>query len=83
MWSEQIKKWYAAVARSTFPSQNVQSTPGSDHFLKFRCQKMAGHCGTKRVYKSECAKQPAFWSPFGGFDVPRCPTEEIERLMLR
>ena len=27
----------AVVARSTFPSQNVQSTPFSDHFWKLRC----------------------------------------------
>jgi len=27
----------AVVARSTFPSQNVQSTPGLEHFWKLRC----------------------------------------------
>ena len=26
------QKLHAVVARSTFPSQNVQNTPGSDHF---------------------------------------------------
>ena len=26
------EKLHAVVARSTFPSQNVQNTPGSDHF---------------------------------------------------
>ena len=26
------KKLHAVVARSTFPSQNVQNTPASDHF---------------------------------------------------
>ena len=31
------EKLHAAVARSTFSSQNVQNTPGSDHFLKLRC----------------------------------------------
>ena len=30
-------KLHAAVARSTCPSQNVQSTPCSDHFWKLRC----------------------------------------------
>ena len=30
------EKLYAVVARSTFPSQNVQSTPSSDHFWKVR-----------------------------------------------
>ena len=28
------EKLHAAVARSTFSSQNVQNTPGSDHFLE-------------------------------------------------
>ena len=30
---------HAVVARSTFPSQNVQNTRGSDHFWKMRCRK--------------------------------------------
>ena len=29
---------HAVVARSTFGSQNVQSTPVSDHFWRFRCR---------------------------------------------
>ena len=33
------------MARSTFPSQNVQSTSESDHFWKLRCQKSARRCG--------------------------------------
>ena len=31
------EKLHAVVARSTFASQNVQNTPGSDHFWKLRC----------------------------------------------
>ena len=31
------EKLHAVVARSTFPSKNVQSTPHSDHFWKLRC----------------------------------------------
>ena len=31
------EKLHAVVARSTFPSQNAQSTPGLDHFWKLRC----------------------------------------------
>jgi len=34
-----VQKVHAAVARSTFPSQNVQNTPAPDHFWKLRCQK--------------------------------------------
>ena len=29
---------HAVVARSTFRSENVQNTRGSDHFWKFRCR---------------------------------------------
>ena len=28
---------HVVVARSTFQSQNIQSTPGSEHFWKLRC----------------------------------------------
>ena len=45
---------HAVVARSTFPSQNVQSTPGSDHFWKLRCRKSARRCGAKHISKSKC-----------------------------
>ena len=31
------EKLHAVVARSTFPSQNVQNTPRSDHFWQLRC----------------------------------------------
>ena len=34
------EKLHAVVARSRFPSQNVQSTPLSDHFWKLRCRKV-------------------------------------------
>ena len=33
------EKLHAVVARSTFPSQNVQNTPFPDHFWKLRCGK--------------------------------------------
>ena len=50
------EKLHAVVARSTFRSQNVQNTPGSDHFWKFRCWKSARRCGAKHISKSKCAK---------------------------
>ena len=34
-----VEKVHAVVARSTFRSQNVKSTRGSDHFWKFKCRK--------------------------------------------
>ena len=51
---------HAVVARSTFRSQNVQSTPGSDHFWNLRCRKSARRCGAKHISKSTCAKHFSF-----------------------
>ena len=44
------------MARSTFPSQNVQNTPASDHFWKLRCRKSTRRCGAKRISKSKLLK---------------------------
>ena len=51
------EKLHAVVARSTFPSQNVQNTPRSDHFWKLRCRKSARRCGAKHISKSECTSK--------------------------
>ena len=48
-----VEKVHAIVARSTFPSQNVQSTSFSDHFWKLRCRKSARRCGAKHISKSK------------------------------
>ena len=45
------------MARSKFPSQNVQSTPAPDHFWKLRCRKSARRCGAKHISKSKCTKR--------------------------
>jgi len=49
-------KVHAVAARSTFPSQNAQSTPTSDHFWKLRCRKSARRCGAKHIGKLRCRK---------------------------
>ena len=51
-----VEKVHAVVARSTFPSQNVQTTPWSEHFWKLRCRKSARRCGAKYISKSKCTK---------------------------
>ena len=51
-----VEKVHAVVARSTFPSQNVQNTPFSDHFSKLRCRKSARRCGAKHISKSKVLK---------------------------
>ena len=50
------EKLHAVVARSTFRSQNVQNTRGSDHFWKLRCRKSAPCCGAKHISKAKCTK---------------------------
>ena len=50
------EKLHAVVARSTFPSQNVKNTRGSDHFWKLRYRKSARRCGAKHISKSKCTK---------------------------
>ena len=55
-----VEKVHAVVARSTFPSQNVQNTPLSDHFWKLRCRKSARRCGAKNISKSKCTKHTIF-----------------------
>ena len=58
----------AVVARSTFPSQNVQSTPFTDHFWKLRCRKSARRCGAKHI---SMYKTPPVRATFGGSDVEK------------
>ena len=52
--SSDVEKVHAVVARSTFGSQHVKNTRGSDHFWRFRCRKSARRCGTKHISKSKC-----------------------------
>ena len=49
-----VEKVHAVVARSTFPSQNVKNTRGSDHLWRLRCRKSARRCGGKHISKSTC-----------------------------
>ena len=58
-----VEKVYAVVARSTFPSQNAQSTPLSDHFWKLRCRKSARRCGAKHISKSKCSTKHHMFAP--------------------
>ena len=50
------EKLHAAVARSTFSSQNVQNTSDSDHFWKLRCRKSARRCGAKHIFQVKMYK---------------------------
>ena len=56
------------VARSTFPSQNVQNTPGSDDFWKLRWWKSARRCSAKHISKSKIQNVQRFRTIFGSWD---------------
>ena len=58
------QKLHAAVARSTFSSQNVKKLTVSEHFLKFTCRKIARCCGEKHISKSKCTKYLCFGALF-------------------
>ena len=58
--SADVAKVHAVVARSTFPSQNVQNTACSRHFWRFGCRKSARRCGVKHISKSKCTKHLMF-----------------------
>ena len=77
-----VEKVHAVVARSTFPSQNVQSTPCSDHFWKLRCRKSARRYGAKHISKSKCAKH-AILGPFLEVEMSksarRCGAKHISK----
>ena len=67
------EKLHAVVARSTFRSQHVQSTPCLDHFWKLRCRKSARRCGAKHISKSKCTKHTSgsVRTTFGSCDVEK------------
>ena len=67
-----IEKVHAVVARSTCPSQNVQTTPFSDHFWKLRCSNSARRCGAKHISKSKCTKHTRFWALFEVDMLEKC-----------
>ena len=55
-----VEKVHAVVARSTFPSQNVQNISASDRFWKLWCRKSARSCGAKHISKSKCTRHKGF-----------------------
>ena len=68
-----VEKVCAVAARSTFGSQNVQSTSASDHLWKFRCRKSVRRCGAKHMWKPKCTKHAILYSQtaFGSWDVEK------------
>ena len=78
-----VEKVHAVVARSTFPSQNVQKTSASDHFWKLRCWKIARRCGAKHISGSQKCKKLTvsdhFWKLRCRKSARRCGAKHISK----
>ena len=77
-----VEKVHAVVARSALRSQNVQSTPGSDHFWKLWCRKSARRCGAKhRTQRVQRTPGPDhFWKLRCRKSARRCFAKHISKL---
>ena len=64
-----VEKVHAVVARSTFPSQNIQNTSVPDHFSKLTRRKSVRRCGAKHISKSKAQKTDGYGALFGRSDV--------------
>ena len=81
-----VEKVHPVVARSTFPSQNAQNTPVSDHFWNLRCRKSARRCGAKRISKSNVQNTPVsdhFWKLRCRKSARRCGAKHIFKSKCR
>ena len=63
-WSSDVQKLHAAVAKRTFASENLKKLTVSEHFLKFRCRKIAPRCGETHICKWKCTKYLCFRTLF-------------------
>ena len=66
-----VEKVHAVVARSTFRSQNVQSTPGSDHFLEVEMSKKCMPLWREAHFEVKMYKTHQRRTTFGSWDVEK------------
>ena len=66
-----VQKWHAAVARSTFVSQNVEKLILSCTCWKIRSGSIACRCGAEHICKSKCAKHHTLGPLFAESDVQK------------
>ena len=66
------QKLHAAVAKNTFGSENAKKLTVSEHFLKFRCQKIARRCGETHIWKWKCTKHVSFGALFEALMSQNC-----------
>ena len=65
-WSSDVEKLHAAVAKSTFPSQNAKKLTMSEHFLEFWCAKLHAAVARSTFWsqnvKNWRCRSTTFWS---------------------
>ena len=66
-----VEKVHAVVARSTFPSQNVQNTPFSDHFLEVEMSKKCTPLWREAHFEVKSVKNWRSQTTFGSCDVEK------------
>ena len=78
-----VEKVHAVVARSTFPSQNVQNTTCLRHFWRFGCRKSA-RCGAKHIahFQVKMYKTHQVRTTFGGSDVASLQYTTLQDITL-
>ena len=76
------EKVHAVVARSTFRSQNVQSTPGPDHFWKLRREKVHAVVARSTFQSQNVQSTPVsdhFWKLRCRKSARRCGAKHISK----
>ena len=80
---------HAVVVRSTFPSQNVQNTPRSDHFWKLRCRKRARAVVARSTFPSQKCKKLRGFGPLLDDQMSKkctpfftCPSQNVQNTPL-
>ena len=80
-WDDE--KVHGVVARSTFPTQNVQNTTCSRHFWKLRCRKKCTPLWREAHFQLKMYKTPHVRATFGSCDVEksarRCGAKHISK----
>ena len=85
-----VEKVHAVVARSTFRSQNVKNTRGSDHFWGFGCRKSARRCALISIlfmwreahFEVKMFKTLGVRTTFGGSDVASLQYTTLQDITL-
>ena len=74
-----VEKVHAVVARSTFPSQNVQNTPFSDHFWKLRCRPVVARSTFPSQNVQNTPLSDHFWKLRCRKSARRCGAKHISK----